>query len=45
MSFTHLYPQLHVNELIHGTNDKRFREAWAMAQADSFQPVDVRGAA
>lgn len=45
MSFTQLYPQLAVNELIQGTNDKRFRAAWAMAQADTFQPAEVRGAA
>jgi len=45
MSFTKLYPQLTPSELIHGTNDRRFRDAWAMAQADTFQPADVRGAA
>jgi hypothetical protein len=25
--------------LIEGTQDPRFRDAWAMARADSFQPV------
>jgi hypothetical protein len=25
--------------LIEGTQDPRFREAWAMARTDSFQPV------
>ena len=45
MSFTKLYPQLQVNELIHGTTDKRFHQAWAMAQADTFQPAEARGAA
>ena len=45
ISFTQLYPELKPNELIHGTDDKRFREAWAMAQADSFQPVDMRARA
>ncbi|UGV28353.1 FMN-binding glutamate synthase family protein [Rhodopseudomonas boonkerdii] len=41
MSFTQLYPELRPNELIHGTDDRRFRDAWAMAQAASFQPLDV----
>jgi glutamate synthase domain-containing protein 2 len=45
LSFTKLYPQLRVNELIHGTTDKRFHQAWAMAQADTFQPAEARGAA
>ena len=40
-SFTQLYPELKPNELIHGTNDRRFRDAWAMAQADSFQPLGI----
>ena len=26
-------------ELIDGTSDVRYRDAWAMAQADSFAPV------
>jgi hypothetical protein len=25
--------------LIEGTQDPRFRDAWAMARADSFQPA------
>ncbi|MCX7320472.1 MAG: FMN-binding glutamate synthase family protein [Hyphomicrobiales bacterium] len=45
LSFTKLYPQLQVNELIRGTTDKRFHQAWAMAQADTFQPAEARGAA
>jgi len=39
MSFAKLYPSLRPGELIEGTQDPRFRDAWAMAQTDSFQPV------
>src|SRR5205814_1934692 len=39
MSFAKLYPSLRPGELIEGTQDPRFRDAWAMARADSFQPV------
>ena len=35
-SFAQLYPSLRPGELIDGTADPRFREAWAMARADSF---------
>ena len=35
-SFAKLYPSLRPGELIDGTSDFRFREAWAMARADSF---------
>jgi hypothetical protein len=38
-SFGQLYPSLRPGELIDGTSDRRFREAWAMARADSFQPA------
>jgi ribonuclease BN (tRNA processing enzyme) len=38
-SFAQLYPALRPGELLEGTQDPRFREAWAMARADSFQPV------
>jgi hypothetical protein len=38
-TFAQLYPALLPGELIDGTNDVRFREAWAMARADSFQPA------
>ena len=34
-----LYPSLRPGELLDGTNDPRYRDAWAMARADSFQPV------
>jgi glutamate synthase domain-containing protein 2 len=37
MTFTELYPPLEPRELIAGTDDSRFREAWAMARADSFK--------
>src|SRR5512140_1169347 len=35
-SFARLYPSLRPGELIDGTSDSRFREAWAMARADGF---------
>jgi hypothetical protein len=35
-SFARLYPELKPGELISGTQDERFRDAWAMARADSF---------
>src|SRR5205814_1541531 len=44
LSFAKLYPSLRPGELIDGTNDPRFREAWAMARADSFAPADDRPA-
>ena len=37
LSFAKLYPSLRPGELIDGTSDPRFRDAWAMARADSFQ--------
>jgi glutamate synthase domain-containing protein 2 len=38
-SFAKLYPALRPGELLDGTEDPRFRDAWAMARADTFQPV------
>ena len=38
-SFAQLYPSLRPGELIDGTSDPRFREAWALSRAESFQPV------
>ena len=35
-SFAKLYPSLRPGELIDGTSDPRFREAWAMARAETF---------
>src|SRR5262249_50320218 len=37
--FAQLYPQLRPGELLEGTQDRRFRDFWAMARADSFQPA------
>jgi glutamate synthase domain-containing protein 2 len=38
-SFATLYPTLRPGELLDGTEDPRYREAWAMARADSFAPA------
>ncbi|MBN9006272.1 MAG: FMN-binding glutamate synthase family protein [Rhizobiales bacterium] len=38
-SFDKLYPSLRPGELISGTADPRFRDAWVQAQADSFAPA------
>ena len=38
-SFATLYPTLRSGELLDGTEDPRYREAWAMARADSFAPA------
>jgi hypothetical protein len=35
-TFAQLYPSLRPGELIDGTSDPRYRDAWAMARADSF---------
>ena len=37
MTFAELFPALRPGELIEGTQDQRFREAWAMARPDSFK--------
>jgi len=39
MSFAQLYPPLQPGELLRGTSDLRFRDAWAMAQATDFRPA------
>ena len=36
VTLSELYPALHPGELLTGTNDPRFKEAWARARADSF---------
>jgi glutamate synthase domain-containing protein 2 len=36
MTFSRLYPALRPGELLEGTSDPRFRDAWAMARPDSF---------
>ncbi|HXO69663.1 MAG TPA: FMN-binding glutamate synthase family protein [Bradyrhizobium sp.] len=38
-SFAQLYPSLRPGELIDGTEDVRFKDAWAMARAESFSPA------
>jgi glutamate synthase domain-containing protein 2 len=38
-SFADLYPALRPGELLLGTTDARFREAWSMARADTFAAV------
>src|ERR1700754_3935974 len=38
-SFAQLYPSLRPGELLEGTEDPRFRDAWRMARADTFQPA------
>jgi glutamate synthase domain-containing protein 2 len=35
-TFAELYPALRPGELLDGTSDPRFRDAWSMARADSF---------
>jgi glutamate synthase domain-containing protein 2 len=38
-SFTRLYPLLRPGELLNGTSDPRFHEAWALARAESFEII------
>src|SRR3954470_2527426 len=38
-SLAQLYPSLRPGELIDGTEDARFKDAWAMARADQFSPA------
>jgi glutamate synthase domain-containing protein 2 len=38
-SFAQLYPSLRPGELLDGTEDVRFKDAWAMARAESFSPA------
>jgi glutamate synthase domain-containing protein 2 len=39
MTFAQLYPPLAPGELLGGTRDPRFREAWRMASATDFRPL------
>jgi len=39
MTFTQLYPPLEPGELLRGTQDLRFRDAWAMATPSDFRPL------
>jgi hypothetical protein len=36
LTFAELYPALRPGELLEGTADPRFREAWTLSRADSF---------
>jgi glutamate synthase domain-containing protein 2 len=38
-TFAQLYPSLRPGELLDGTEDVRFRDAWTMARADTFAPA------
>ena len=38
-TFAQLYPALRPGELLDGTGDVRFRDAWTMARADTFAPA------
>ena len=38
-SFAQLYPTLRPGELLEGTEDPRFRDAWRMARAETFEPA------
>jgi hypothetical protein len=40
LSFAKLYPSLRPGELIDGTSDPRYREAWAMARAETFAAAE-----
>ena len=40
LTFAKLYPSLRPGELIDGTSDPRFREAWTLAQAESFAAAE-----
>lgn len=45
IGFDELYPALVPGELLDGrVEDRRFREAWAMADAESFRPLGSRAA-
>jgi hypothetical protein len=39
-SYARMYPSLRDGELLSGTGDERFREAWAMARADTFAAAE-----
>lgn len=41
VTLAELYRQLEPGELLDGTNDPRFKDAWALARADSFAPSDA----
>jgi hypothetical protein len=39
VNFDVLYPTLQPGELLAGTDDPRFRDAWKIASVDSFRPM------
>jgi hypothetical protein len=41
MTFRQLYPPLEPGELLRGTRDTRFSEAWELASATSFRPSNI----
>ena len=41
MTFRQLYPPLEPGELLRGTRDSRFAEAWKMASPTSFRPSQI----
>lgn len=41
LSFARLYPCLRSGELLEGTENPRFQDAWALAQASSFAPASL----
>jgi hypothetical protein len=41
MSFRQLYPPLEPGELLRGTPDSRFSQAWEMASATNFRPLQA----
>lgn len=43
VTFAELYRQLAPGELLSGTSDPRFRDAWTLARADSFAPMTAGG--
>src|SRR5262249_58495467 len=44
MTYAELYPALAPGELLTGTQDPRFRDAWAMATANDFRPQRAQAA-
>ena len=40
-TYAQLYPQLEPGALLKGTQDVRFREAWAMASVSDFRPLQA----
>ena len=45
MTLRELYPPLEPGELLRGTRDARFAQAWEMASPTTFRPLKVTGIA